>query len=336
MRRAGFTARTRRGVGTLQGRIDVNESTGFPCRTWSGNPWDAFLSQAAAYRERFEHDGTALTRDEAATLYRLAPRWDPDPDEAERSAAVLRFSKVSPNTGRTYFNVERISGLLVAFDAEHVGEPSNTGRPCLDPEKISDMLTAFEAEHAGEPPIIEILAEPWERYLALRFLQRIINEDLISYPNAAIRELIARAVPILARERPVTRPRGRHNPVLNDRRDLLIRSCIEALEGCGLPVTTRGGDSLAGALAEALPVPVSERTIRKVWEGWQLRKPCVNDGAPAEFRMRESLIRRERSDPEKPPIAPGVRCARCDKPGQVPVYRAREGGTGLCTDCEGW
>ena len=27
VRRAGFTARTRRGVGTLQGRIDVGEST---------------------------------------------------------------------------------------------------------------------------------------------------------------------------------------------------------------------------------------------------------------------------------------------------------------------
>ena len=311
VRRAGFTARTRRGVGTLQGRIDVNESTGFG-RTWRGklnpNPWDAVCAQAAAYRERFECDGTALTRDEAAALYKLvAPLCDPepDPDQAERSAAVRRFSYKSERTGRV----------------------------CLNPEAISDMLTAFEAEHAGEPPI-EILGDPWERYLALRFLQRLVNEDLISYPNATIRELIARAVPILDRERPVTRPRGRHNPVINDGRDLFIRWCIEALEGCGLPVTTRGGDSLAGALAEALQV--SERTIRKVWEGWQLREPCVNDGAPAEFRMRESLIRRERSDPEKPPIAPGVRCARCDKAGQVPVYRAREGGTGLCTDCEEW
>ena len=294
-----------------QGSIDVDKSTGFG-RTWRGklnpNPWDAVYAQADAYRERFERDGTALTRDEAAALCRLvAPLWDPDPDEAERFAAVRRFSYQSERTGRT----------------------------CFNPETISDMLTAFEAEHAGEPPI-EILGEPWERYLALRFLQRLVSEDLISFPNATIRELIARAVPILERERPVTRPRGRHNPAVNDRRDMNIRGCIEALEGCGLLVTSSEGDSLAGALAEALGV--SERTIRKVWEGWPLRAPFVNDEMPAELRMRESLTRRPRnSDPEKPPtIAPGVRCARCGKAGKVPVYRAREGGTRLCTDCLEW
>ena len=204
----------------------MGESTGFFGRTWSGklalrdaDPWDALLAQAAAYRERFERDGTALTRDEAAAAYMLvAPLWEPepDPDEAERFAAVRRFSGVSPHIGRTYFNVEHISGLLVAFEAEHAGEPPNTGRICFDVERISDMLTAFEAEHAGvwAPNSIfgDPLGEPWERYLALRFLQRLVSEDLISYPPATIRELIARAIPILERERPVTRPRGRHNP----------------------------------------------------------------------------------------------------------------------------
>ena len=290
----------------------MGESTGFG-RTWSGKlrlhrgPWDAFLTQAAAYRERFEHDGTALTQDKAVEAYRLvAPLYDRDPDKAERDAAVRRFSYVSPHTGRI----------------------------CFNPETISDMLTAFEAEHAGEPPI-EILGEPWERYLALTFLQHLVSEDLISFPNATLRECIARAVPILARERPVTRPRGRHNPAINDRRDLLIRCCIEALEGCGLPVTSGGaGGSLAGALAEVLDLP--ERTIRKVWEGWQLRKPCVNAAMPDELRMRENLIRRERSDAGKPPIAPGVRCAQCGETGKVPLYRAREGGTCLCTDCLEW
>ena len=300
----------------------MGESTGFFGRTWSGklalrdaDPWDAVYAQAAAYRERFDLDGTALTREEAAALYRLvAPLCDPapDPDKAERSAAVRRFSCFSPHIGRTYFNVEHISGLLVAFEAEHAGE------------------------WAPNPIFGDPLGEPWERYFALRFLQLLVSEDLISFPDATIRELIARAVPILERERPVTRPRGRHNPAVNDGRDLFIRAALEALEGCGLPVTTRGGDSLAGVLAEALKV--SERTIKTVWERWPLREHDVNDEMPAEFRMPESLTRRprERSEPEKPPIALDVRCARCGKAGKVPVYRTREGGTGQCTDCLPW
>ena len=284
----------------------MSESTGFFGRKLNPNPWNAVYAQGAAYRERFERDGTALTRDEAAALCRLvAPLlWDPDPDEAERFAAVRRFSYMSERTGRT----------------------------CLNPEAISDMLTAFEAEHAGvwapNPIFGDPLGkpEPWERYLALRFLQRLVSEDLVSFPNAKIPELIARAVPILERERPVTRPRGRHNPAVNDRRDMFIRGCIEALEGCGLPVTSSEGDSLAGALAEALGV--SERTIRKVWEGWQLRAPFVNDEMPAELRMRESLIRRPREY-----FAVGLRCAGCGRAGRVPKFRAGEGGSRLCLSC---
>ena len=318
----------------------MDKSTGFFGRTWRGklnpNPWDAVYAQAAAYRERFERDGTALTREEAAALYRLvAPLRDPDPDEAERFAAVRRFSRLSPHIGRTYFNVERISGsgLLVAFEAEHAGEPPNTGRTYFNPKAISDMLTAFEmlaaleAKHAGEPPIeiLGILGEPWERYFALKFLQLLVSEDLISYPDATIRKLIARAVPIL-RERPVTRPPGRHNPAVNDRRDMFIRGCIAVLEGRGLPVTSSGGDSLAGALAEAFGV--SEHTIRKVWEGWQLREPCVNDEAPAGLRMCESLIRRRREY-----FAVSVPCADCGRAGRVPKFRADKGGSRLCLSC---
>ena len=247
-----------------------------------------FGAQAAAYRERFEHDGAALTQDEAVEAYRLvAPLYDqdPDPDKAERYAAVRRFS---------------------------------------NPETISDMLTAFEAEHAGGVAVRapdSILGEPWERYLALTFLQLLVNGD-----SLLDLDFITRARAILARERPVTRPPGRHNPAINDRRDLFIRCCIEALEGCGLPVTSGGGDSLAGALAEVLDLP--ERTIRKVWEGWQLRKPCVNDAMPAGFRMPERLIRRPREY-----FAIGLRCAGCGRAGRVPKFRARKGRSRLCLSC---
>ena len=286
----------------------TNES--IPPEAWSGKlrlhrgPWDALLAQAAASRERFELDGTALTQDEAVEAYRLvAPLCgrDPDPDKAERAAAVRRFSYISPRTGLR----------------------------CFNPETIRDMLTAFEAEHAGGVAVQapdSILAEPWERYLALRFLQRLVSEDLISFPNETIRGCIARAVRILAQERPVTRPRGRHNPAINDRRDLFIRCCIERLEGCGLPVTSGAGGSLAGALAEVLGV--SESTIRKVWKEWRLREACVNAAMTDELRMRESLIRRPREY-----FAVDVRCADCGRAGRVPKFRARKGESRVCLSC---
>ena len=276
----------------------MSESTGF--RAWRPKAiYDAFAAEADKYRKRFEGGETALTQDEAVEAYRLvAPLCDPDPDpdKAEKYAAVRRFSYKSERTGRVYLNAE----------------------------SISNMLTAFEAEHAGEPPI-GILGEPWERYYGLKCLDLLVSEDLGSFPNATFRELIARACPILDRERPVTRPRGRYNAAINDGRDLFIRWCIEALEGCGLPVTARDGGSLAEALAEVLGV--SESAIRKVWEGWQLREPCVNDTAPDDLRMRESLIRRPREY-----FAVGVRCADCGQAGKVPKYRAG-GGSRLCLLC---
>ena len=277
----------------------MGKSTGFRARRPEAI-YDAFVAKADKYRKRFEGGETALTQDEAIEAYRLvAPLCDPDPDpdKAEKSAAVRRFSYMSERTGRL----------------------------CLNAESISDMLTAFEAEHAGEPPI-EILGGPWERYYGLKFLELlVVREDLVSYPDATFRELIARACPILDRERPVTRPRGRYNAAINDGRDLFIRCCIEALEGCGLPVTARDGGSLAEALAEVLGV--SESTIRKVWEGWRLREPWVNDTAPDDHRMRESLIRRPREY-----FAVGVRCADCGQAGKVPKYRAG-GGSRLCLLC---
>ena len=131
----------------------------------------AFLAKRNAYRERFKRDGAALTPSEAAAAYKLvAPLCNQSlvPDIAEYCAVVARCSSYDPDTGRRY----------------------------LDVETITAMLTAFETEH-DSAPAPEILAEPWERYYGLKCLQLLVGEDLVSYPPAPVRELIARAVPIL-------------------------------------------------------------------------------------------------------------------------------------------
>ena len=262
----------------------------------------AFREQVHAYRERFERAGTALTQDEAVEAYRLvAPlcQQSPDPDEAEYRAVVLR----------------------------HTYHDKGTGRICLAVKRIEDLLASFEAEHDGGGPVLEILADPWERYFRLKCLLLLVNEDLTLYPDATIRALIARTVPILARERPVTRPRGKHNPAIRECRDMFIEVFLEKFAGCGLPVTARGGgDSLAGAMAEA--IGVSESIIMKVWRVSPLRDSQFNDELPAELRMRESLTRTPREY-----FAVDVRCADCGQAGKVPKHRAGKGESRVCLSC---
>ena len=272
-----------------------------------------FQRAAAQYRERY---GIKLTREEAVEAYKLvAPLCNssPDHDEAERWCAWFGCVRADPVTGAK----------------------------SLIEENVCAILTAFEGEHAGEAvPADSPLKDPWERYFALRALQLLAREELVSYPPLPIRELIARAVPILERERPsrphhrehhgprLKRPRGRHNPAIQRRRNRMICWYLEALAGCGLPITSLKGQgpSLAGALAEALGV--EERTIRNVWRRHPFRDGAVNGALPPELRMSESLMRRPREY-----FAPGVRCAGCGAVGKVPKYRA-DGRSRLCLDCK--
>ena len=111
---------------------------------------------------------------------------------------------------------------------------------------------------------------------------------------------------------------------------------LRKLGGCGLDVTSLCGDSLAGALAQT--IDVSESTIRKVWENWELRDSQLNDALPAKLRMPKSLIRRRpRNSAETPSdvsYAPGVQCAKCGKAGKVPLQRlAAFGDRARCVDC---
>ena len=283
-----------------------------------------FKRAAAQYRERFEQDGIALTREEAVEAYKLvAPLCNssPDRDEAERWCAVFGCVRADPVTGAKFLVVENVCAILTAFEGEHAGE----------------------AVPADSP-----LKDPWERYFALLALQLLVREELVPYPPLPIRELIARAVPILERERPsrphhrehhgprLKRPRGRHNPAIQRRRNRMICWYLEALDGCGLPVTSSEGPSLAGALAEASGL--SYDTIAKVWEQHPWRDGPGNAALPPELRMSESLIRRRpRNSAKKPPPAqfdPDVQCAKCGNAGKVPLQRlAAFGKRARCVDC---
>ena len=257
-----------------------------------------FQRAAAQYRERFEQDGIALTREEAVEAYKLvAPLCNSSPDRD-------KFGCVRPDPV--------------------------TGAKILIVENVCAILTAFESEHAGEDvPADSPLKDPWERYFALLALQLLAREELAPYPRPPIyahvaRNLLTRAVSILERERPLKRPRGRHNPAVRRLRDLMICWYLEALAGCGLLVTSSKGPSLSGALAEALGV--EERTIRNVWGRCPWRDGPGNDALPPELRMPESLIRRPREY-----FAVGVPCAQCGAVGKVPKFRAD--GSRLCLGC---
>ena len=115
-----------------------------------------------------------------------------------------------------------------------------------------------------------------------------------------------------------------------------IVKMLQELSGCGLDVTSLEGESLAGALAEAIDVP--ESTIAKVWENSPLRSSQLNDALPAELRMAESRRpRRPRNSEKKPPdvpYAPDRKCAKCGKAGKVPLQRlAAFGNRARCVDC---
>ena len=86
-------------------------------------------------------------------------------------------------------------------------------------------------------------------------------------------------------------------------RDYEIAELIRRLEGRGLPVTTAGGESIAGVLAEALGL--SESTIAKIWE---------------KASNRPAKLSRERTVP----------CVRCGTP--IPKFQARRNGP-QCPAC---
>ena len=298
-----------------------------------------FHKQRNEYRRRFKEDGIALTRDEAVEAYRLmAPLYAPDmtDEEAELQAVVHAITAPCFKTGRLVFREPAVEAIVEGFE-RMIAEGGTT--LYLKWEGEAEARKASSWDRFVTYKALEHFVEVWSRFLACNALEHCAEvwlgcQSLGDWIFVEPPGIFDRAKIILA-EVSVTRPRGRHNPMLTLQRNPYIAIMLLELEGCGLPVTARGGNSLAGALAKA--IDVDERTIRDVWNECPLRESRLNGVLPAERRLPESLIRRERPDPTgKPPIAPGVRCAQCDKAGKVPVYRALKGGTGLCTDCKEW
>ena len=280
-----------------------------------------FHKRRDEYRRRFEENGIALTQEEAVEAYKLmAPLYpgEMDPETAALQAAKHAITFPYYETGGFGFRGPTVKAILEGFERA-IAEGSQTLHIQHDVEaqpRAVDAWTRFVAYKALEL-FAEVKAlEPFAREVLSDLCFRIIDEP----PRA-----FERAKSILAKLT-VTRPRGRHNPMLTLRRNGYINKMLLELEGCGLPVTSGAGGSLAGALAEVLGE--SESTIRKVWKEYPHRKPGVNDAAPDKYRLPERLIQREREY-----FAVGVRCADCGKTGKVPKHRARKGRNRVCLRC---
>ena len=165
------------------------------------------------------------------------------------------------------------------------------------------------------------LTDQWKRHLLYKaILPRVEREARMQGGEAwqaAAKGIHAWGVRLKA-EGAAKRPRGKHDPLYSIGRDMLVGHALLSLSGCGMRVTARDENPcLARAMAVASGIPY--RAIKRAWERYPLRARHARN-----------------PDPEKPPIAPGVQCAKCGKAGKVPVYRTREGGGRLCTDCCEW
>ena len=272
------------------------------------------------YRRRYEKDNIALTQDEAVEAYKLvAPLYAPDmtKEEAALQAVLNAISFPCFETGGFGFRGPAVKEIIEGFE-----------------RMIAEGSQTLHIRLHGEAEAREV--DSWSRFVAYEALKHFVDVlEVLSDDRSRIRIIdeppraLERAQAILAKLT-VPRPRGRDDPRLTLRRNAYIGYMLAELGECGLPVTSRCGDSLAGALAKALDLPESaESTIAKVWKDAPLRSRQLYDALPAELRIPESLIRDSRDR-----YAKGVPCAKCGKAGKVPKFRAREGGSGLCTDCK--
>ena len=91
-------------------------------------------------------------------------------------------------------------------------------------------------------------AKAWNRFLAQEALDTISGGAL------------TRIFP----DKRLNRPGGRHDIRTNMLRDTMIATILFELQGCGLLVTVRKGECLAGAMAEVLGV--RKGVIAKIWQ----------------------------------------------------------------------
>ena len=207
--------------------MDLSESDAE--ELWHNFQW--FGYQACIYRERFENDDIALSRDEAVEAYRLV--------------APLISTSQDP----------------IVYSRMMVSRPLDTGGLALDPGAVETLLHEHEDDACFEGK------EPWDRYITYEALVRSVEcmerKERTEALDPDWRWLRDQCRAALER-RPVTRPRGgRLDPRIRELRDALVSAYLQLFDGCGLTVTSRNGVSLASAMAEATDIP--ETTIDSIW-----------------------------------------------------------------------
>ena len=249
------------------------------------------------HRRRYEEDGHAMTHGEAVEVFRRigAKHVDPYsvwfPDLSKDPVLLSSVNMIcAPDRGGVYFRELAVRAIIEGFERS-IAENSNVLYILYDGEA--------EAREVGS----------WERFLAYEalrfFMENVPGEDR----NSTVRDCFDRAEAILARVT-VNRPQGRHDPTSTAARNERIYTLLHLFQGCGLPVTSLAGQSLAGAMSEATGIP--ERTIASVWEE-----------AP-------SLLRGDKRSRKRFADVPCARCG-CLK---VPVWRACRGDYNpLCDQC---
>ena len=237
-----------------------------------------FECLAVKDRRRFEQDDIALTYREAVEAYRLVVpeiRLVSDPERAARLYGRMMIVRILPD-GEVAFDPCDIETFLL----EHTDEA------CFQRKKPRDRYLTHEA--------LAYFVEYMDRAGATA-----------TKLGPAWGKLLSRCRDALSR-RPVKRPRGRIDPRSNELRDALVTYYLQSLQGCGLDITRRDGESLAGAMAEVTGVSAA-----KIWEragtgvgpvpplrdGKHSRDrtvvPCIDCGRPVESqRLREGLSRR--------------------------------------------
>ena len=223
------------------------------------------------YRRHFKEDGIALTQDEAFEAYKLvAPLYAPDmtPDEAAREAAMNAICFPCFETGGHGFREPAVKAILEGFE-----------------RMIAEGSQTLHVRHIGEAQAREV--DPWTRfvlYIAVDLFVLVVGSNGTP-PPGEVRQDFERAQAILGAVS-VPRPRGRSDPRRTVGEIPTSSPCSWSSKRVGLPVTSSGGDSLAGALAEALGE--RERTIRDVWNECPLRKPTQRRAACRATSSREA------------------------------------------------
>ena len=270
-----------------------------------------FYNLRGEYRRRFQEHGVAISHSEAVEAFGLvAPLLTkPDPKFVELRAVMNAITYPCAESGGFGFRMPAVRAILEGFEREiaensrvlylkHDGETearevSAWGR--FVAYRALEFFVAAIRECAG---VLAVSSSPWIASVQLcdrEIAKRLTDED---------RSDFERATAILD-ARTVNRPRGRFDARLNAVRDSFIVAFLHELEGCGLPVTSGAGDSLAGAMAEALDMGTA--TIHDVWRDAELLRP--------------DRRRRRR------------RCARCGEPAGEDARRDGAEGDLVCLAC---